>query len=252
MRIEDVIAIAGVSRRTFYDHFANKEEAFLAAYELVLEQLLSGVTAAFASGESWTSRVRRGLAAFLNLLASEPVLAQVCVVEALAAGPRALARRTEAMEAFQALLQPPKGDALATSTAPPVAVEAIVGGIYEVIYSRVTSQPDRRAPKPAPVAAAQRAAAVRRRRGRRGRVRAHDAHGGRTRHPRVLSCNTAGETGMFPLALAWNRRRRSAAANPTNCPPAVMASRGNSWSPTSVSGSSLPSPRPAAPRATSR
>lgn len=140
MRIEDVIAIAGVSRRTFYDHFANKEEAFLAAYELVLEQLLSGVTAAFASGESWTSRVRRGLAAFLNLLASEPVLAQVCVVEALAAGPRALARRTEAMEAFQALLQPPKGDALATSTAPPVAVEAIVGGIYEVIYSRVTTQ----------------------------------------------------------------------------------------------------------------
>ena len=140
MRIEDVIAIAGVSRRTFYDHFANKEEAFLAAYELVLEQLLSGVTAAFVSGESWTSRVRRGLAAFLNLLASEPVLAQVCVVEALAAGPRALARRTEAMEAFQALLQPPKGDALATSTAPPVAVEAIVGGIYEVIYSRVTTQ----------------------------------------------------------------------------------------------------------------
>ncbi len=140
MRIEDVIAIAGVSRRTFYDHFANKEEAFLAAYELVLEQLLSAVTSAFASGESWTSRVRRGLAAFLNLLASEPVLAQVCVVEALAAGPRALARRTAAMEEFQALLQPPKGDALATSTAPPVAVEAIVGGIYEVIYSRVTSQ----------------------------------------------------------------------------------------------------------------
>jgi AcrR family transcriptional regulator len=140
MRIEDVIAIAGVSRRTFYDHFANKEEAFLAAYELVLEQLLSGVTSAFASGESWTSRVRRGLAAFLNLLAAEPVLAQVCVVEALAAGPRALARRSAAMEAFQALLQPPKGDALATATAPPVAVEAIVGGIYEVIYSRVTTQ----------------------------------------------------------------------------------------------------------------
>jgi AcrR family transcriptional regulator len=139
MRIEDVIAIAGVSRRTFYDHFPNKEEAFLAAYELVLEQLLSGVSSAFATGETWTSRVRRGLAAFLNLLAAEPVLAQVCVVEALAAGPRALARRTEAMQSFQVLLQPPPGDALATSSAPPVAVEAIVGGIYEVIYSRVTT-----------------------------------------------------------------------------------------------------------------
>jgi AcrR family transcriptional regulator len=139
MRIEDVIAIAGVSRRTFYDHFANKEEAFLAAYELVLEQLLSGVSLAFASGETWPSRVRRGLAAFLNLLAAEPVLAQVCVV-ALAAGPRALARRTAAMEAFQSLLEPPTDDALVTSSAPPVAIEAIVGGIYEVIYSRVTSQ----------------------------------------------------------------------------------------------------------------
>jgi AcrR family transcriptional regulator len=140
MRIEDVIAIAGVSRRTFYDHFANKEEAFLAAYELVLDQLLAGVTSAFASGETWPSRVRRGLGAFLNLLASEPVLAQVCVVEALAAGPRALARRTAAMQAFQALLEPPHDDELVTASAPPVAIEAIVGGIYEVIYSRVTSQ----------------------------------------------------------------------------------------------------------------
>jgi AcrR family transcriptional regulator len=138
MRIEDVIAIAGVSRRTFYDHFANKEEAFLAAYELVLDQLLSGVTTAFATGDTWPSRVRRGLAAFLNLLASEPVLAQVCVVEALAAGPRALAKRTQAMQDFQTLLRPPKDDALATTTAPPVAIEAVVGGIYEVIYSRVT------------------------------------------------------------------------------------------------------------------
>jgi AcrR family transcriptional regulator len=140
MRIEDVIAIAGVSRRTFYDHFANKEEAFLASYDLVLEQLLTGVSTAFGSAETWTSRVRRGLAAFLNLLAAEPVLAQVCVVEALAAGPRALERRTKAMRAFQDLLQPPPGDALATSTAPPVAIEAIVGGIYEVIYSRVTTR----------------------------------------------------------------------------------------------------------------
>jgi AcrR family transcriptional regulator len=139
MRIEDVIAIAGVSRRTFYDHFANKEEAFLASYDLVLEQLLTGVATAFASGESWTSRVRRGLGAFLNLLAAEPVLAQVCVVEALAAGPRALERRTRAMRSFQDLLMPPPGDPLATTTAPPVAIETIVGGIYEVVYSRVTT-----------------------------------------------------------------------------------------------------------------
>jgi AcrR family transcriptional regulator len=139
MRIEDVIAIAGVSRRTFYDHFANKEDAFLASYDLVLDQLLTGVSTASSAGQTWTSRVRRGLAAFLNLLAAEPVLARVCVVEALAAGPRALERRTRAMHAFQELLMPPPGEALAHARASPVAVEAIVGGIYEVVYSRVTS-----------------------------------------------------------------------------------------------------------------
>jgi AcrR family transcriptional regulator len=139
MRIEDVIAIAGVSRRTFYDHFTNKEDAFLASYDLVLDQLLTGVSTAFAAGETWTSRVRRGLGAFLNLLAAEPLLAQVCVVEALAAGPRALERRTRAMRAFQELLMPPPEDVATRTTAPPVTLEAIVGGIYEVVYSRVTT-----------------------------------------------------------------------------------------------------------------
>src|SRR5206468_1361976 len=71
-RVEDVIALAGVSRRTFYDHFPNKQEAFLAAYDFVVMQLRAGVASAYAADGSWASKVRRGLAAFLNLLASEP------------------------------------------------------------------------------------------------------------------------------------------------------------------------------------
>ena len=37
--VEDIIAAAGVSRRTFYEHFKNKEHAFLAAYDAVVVQL---------------------------------------------------------------------------------------------------------------------------------------------------------------------------------------------------------------------
>src|SRR4051812_25519771 len=73
MRIEDVIAIAGVSRRTFYDHFANKEEAFLSAYDLIFEQLPGAVATAYSTSDTWPSGIRRGLASFLNLLAGEPV-----------------------------------------------------------------------------------------------------------------------------------------------------------------------------------
>ena len=62
-RVEDIIALAGVSRRTFYDHFSNKEQAFLAAYDFVVEQLRIGVAGAYATGGTWASKVRRGLAA---------------------------------------------------------------------------------------------------------------------------------------------------------------------------------------------
>jgi AcrR family transcriptional regulator len=137
-RVEDIIAVAGVSRRTFYDHFTNKEQAFLAAYDLVVEQLRGGVAGAYMTGDTWASKVRRGLAAFLNLMAMEPEIAHVCIVEAVAAGPQALERRMRAMEDFKQFLAPPEG------TRSPVIVsaltaETVVGGVYEVIYARVVS-----------------------------------------------------------------------------------------------------------------
>src|SRR5918992_1285180 len=93
MTVEDVIVHAGVSRRTFYEHFKNKEEAFLAAYDAVLLQLLSIVQAAIDTEETFPARMCAGLRAFLDFLAREPGFARMCIVEALAAGPEAIARR---------------------------------------------------------------------------------------------------------------------------------------------------------------
>jgi AcrR family transcriptional regulator len=137
MRIEDVIAVAGVSRRTFYDHFDNKEDAFLAAYDLVVAQLTAAVSSAFATGDAWSSRVARGLGVFLQLLASEPVLARVCIVEVLAAGPNALARRAASLSRFRVFIAPPEQERPASLAVTPLAAETVIGGVYEVIYSRV-------------------------------------------------------------------------------------------------------------------
>ena len=135
--IEDVIAYAGVSRRTFYDHFPNKEEAFLAAYDLIVAQLLGAVNAAFAGGTTWAHRVRRGLGAFLESLAVEPRAAHVCIVEGLAAGPRALQRRAQAMEDFRRLLSPGADDGASAADVPALTAETVVGGVYEVVYAEV-------------------------------------------------------------------------------------------------------------------
>jgi AcrR family transcriptional regulator len=138
MSVEDVIALAGVSRRTFYDHFSNKEQAFLVAYDLVVEQLGAAVGAAYeASAEGWPSNVARGLDSLLRLLAGEPALAHVCIVEVLAAGPNALTRRARTMERFRAFLEPGLETNGVAPRVPSLTAEMVVGGVYEVIYSHV-------------------------------------------------------------------------------------------------------------------
>jgi AcrR family transcriptional regulator len=137
MSVEDVIVTAGVSRRTFYEHFKNKEDAFLAAYDAVLLQLLSAVQGAIEAERSFTDRMRAGLSAFLDFLAREPGFARMCIVEALAAGPEAIARRNGAMAAFATMISDNARQIGTPLEPPPLTAETIVGGIYEVVYTRI-------------------------------------------------------------------------------------------------------------------
>ena len=139
MSVEGIIAAAGVSRRTFYEHFKNKEHAFLAAYDAVLGQLFQRVTGAVDAAESLPEKVRAGLGSFLGFLASEPAFAQMCIVDVLAAGPEAVARRDGGMRVFAQLILANAQDAWGESAPPALELtsEMVVGGIYEVVYARV-------------------------------------------------------------------------------------------------------------------
>lgn len=136
MSVEGIVESAGVSRRTFYDHFGNKEEAFLAAYDAVVSQLLDGVRDAYEEQEGFAERVRAGLEAFLALTASDPAFARMGIVEVLAAGPEAIRRRNEAMRAFAELIED-DARALGDERPPPLIAEAIVGAVYGVTYTRI-------------------------------------------------------------------------------------------------------------------
>jgi AcrR family transcriptional regulator len=137
MSVADVIVTAGVSRRTFYEHFDNKQDAFLAAYDAVLLQLLSKVRDALEAERTFAARMRAGLGAFLDFLSREPGFARMCIVEALAAGPDAIARRNGAMAAFASLISDNARE-IGTPLEPlPLTAETIVGGIYEVVYTRI-------------------------------------------------------------------------------------------------------------------
>jgi AcrR family transcriptional regulator len=138
MSVEDIVVTAGVSRRTFYDHFKSKEDAFLAAYDAVAGQLVARVRAAFEAAPDFAAGVRDCLSVFLTFVASEPRFAEMCIVEAMSAGPEAVGRRNAAMQAFTALIESGAGTLGADRPRPPeLTAEMLVGGIFDVIYTRV-------------------------------------------------------------------------------------------------------------------
>ena len=91
--VADAIAVARVSRKTFYEFFRDKEECFLAAFEVVSERLLQVVIDAGVGVRAGPARRRAQLARFLDSLASDPLGARLFLVDALASVPKALRAR---------------------------------------------------------------------------------------------------------------------------------------------------------------
>jgi AcrR family transcriptional regulator len=132
-RVADVVAAAGVSRKTFYEMFADKEACFLAAYEAIFSDIMASVLEAYESRRRWPDRVSAALAALLDRLASEPDYARAGIVEVLAAGTKAIAARDAALVAFRTFFDPSRPE-VPDRGIPPIVAEATVGGIYEVMY----------------------------------------------------------------------------------------------------------------------
>ena len=85
--IDDIVRGAGVSKKTFYEHFRDKEDCFLAAYEAAAGELFERVRAAQHEPGDWLERARAGIRAYLRWLAGDPALARVFLIEVAAAGP---------------------------------------------------------------------------------------------------------------------------------------------------------------------
>lgn len=145
MTVSAVISRAGVSRKTFYEYFQDREDLFLAAFDAVVEQALAGARAAYETADAWPERLRDVLSAGLDALAAHPHEARLGFVEVLAAGPRALKRRDAAMQEFMQFLSPGYDAAasaadVAGAEIPPLMPEAIIGAIYEIVYARVLQE----------------------------------------------------------------------------------------------------------------
>jgi AcrR family transcriptional regulator len=134
--VADVIAGAGVSRKTFYEHFDNKEECFLAAYDAGVELMLGAIDAAIADAAPGdpVAIARAGTARYLEILAANSAFARTFLVEVLAAGPRALERRSRVHARFADQLATIHRAAGGAGSPPaPHVFRACVGAIHELV-----------------------------------------------------------------------------------------------------------------------
>ncbi len=134
--IADIVRHARVSKRTFYEHFSDKESCFLAAYAAGSRLLRRAVEDAVEGETDWSQRVHAGVHAYLGALASQPALSRTLLLEVPAAGPRAIALRRRELGRFAQMI----GDLARRDAAehpdvrPPDAAMclALVGGINEL------------------------------------------------------------------------------------------------------------------------
>jgi AcrR family transcriptional regulator len=103
--VADVIAEAGASRTTFYKHFENKRECFLAAYDLAAARIFAAAEGACEGESCWRERAGGALASVVELLAADPTLARTAIVEVSAAGAEARRHHSVAIGRFAKLLE---------------------------------------------------------------------------------------------------------------------------------------------------
>lgn len=116
--IADLIARAGVSRKTFYEQFDGKDECFAVAYGDEMERLIELTLSAFeAEGPPWARRLRGALTALCAALAGNPAVARLCFVEGLDAGPITTERRRVALRGLLPLFEAAPADAVPADTA---------------------------------------------------------------------------------------------------------------------------------------
>lgn len=145
--VTELTALAGISRRTFYEQFDNKEACFLRTYDLIVERTVSRVAKAWRNEQDWITRLRSSFEAFAQEVVEQPKASRLATVEALAAGPAGVARVERTSLVFERMIlagfaSAPDGIALT-----PIAVKGIVGGTARVVRKRLLEEDVERLPE---------------------------------------------------------------------------------------------------------
>jgi AcrR family transcriptional regulator len=135
-----VIARARVSRRLFYEVFADVEDCLVATLDWALTQARAVAADAYSAERGWLEGIRAALAALLRFLDEHPLLAQLCIVHAAGGGPRVLERRSRTIAELCEVVDRGGARASANRSPGPVVAEGVVGAVLAVLYTRLLAR----------------------------------------------------------------------------------------------------------------
>jgi AcrR family transcriptional regulator len=137
--IKEVVERAGVSRNVFYEHFADKRECFLAAYDATLARHRDAAASAYDMDGDVVERAQAVLRALFDVATADPGGVHLVTVEVGAVGEAGFERREALFTGFEGLLRGSLSLTPRLSTVPNPVLRAVVGGLTRVVYARVQS-----------------------------------------------------------------------------------------------------------------
>ena len=135
--VAHVVARSGVSRRTFYEVFEDREDCFLAAFDEAVARVAAVVVPAYERRGSWQARMRAALTALLELLDDDRGTGRLLVVESLGAGPLVFERRRRVLEPVLAAIDRAREQSGAGDGPPPLTAESVLGGALSIVHARL-------------------------------------------------------------------------------------------------------------------
>ncbi|REE99841.1 TetR/AcrR family transcriptional regulator [Thermomonospora umbrina] len=137
LTVDRIVAHSGVSRRTFYELFRNKDEAFIGAYDTVVNRMSEAIVESMETADDPAAKMRAGLSEYLRFLSADPLAARVAVVEVLAAGPEAVARRDATRRRFVRTIAAFVRELDPDWPEPELTAEGMAGAVRELVYFRI-------------------------------------------------------------------------------------------------------------------
>jgi AcrR family transcriptional regulator len=135
--IADITSAASVSRRTFYEHFTDKAECFLAAYDVLDAHLLEITDEAMQAKVTWADRVVAMLTSYLSYFAAHPRFAQMYMIESVGVGEMMAERREQRARRFVSLLEAGRQQSGISAELADGLEDALAGGVMTLLFRRV-------------------------------------------------------------------------------------------------------------------